>query len=397
MSNPKFKSHSKIDNLLEDTVLLLVCSLPLLVPLSFNRNFDLQGMVLIITGLIAWALVIMRLRVNPISEERWLFLPLAVYVVACVFSLFTYFNTQNIFGTDLYRLGSLGLIASIGCALALRTVQTERLIRWLYFTIVLVALTAGPYDLLVNQSLSRLGGVFSQANILAVFMGVGIIIGFSVWQSYPKHRKYLFASQMLMVLVLLGTQTRSIILLMPVIVLLMAWRLKIAETKKMQITGGIVILSLVLLGSLALLTTSRISDVTYANKSLSYRLDLQKAGLTSSTAKPLLGYGTGNIENALKCSDLKSPSIKESCDDGYYFTSTHNIYLDRILAIGWIGGLAYSLFVQICLYLGLRLKGQQIQILSYCALVIAIYYLTNVTSVALELLFVILLLRISRV
>ena len=90
-------------------------------------------------------------------------------------------------------------------------------------------------------------------------------------------------------------------------------------------------------------------------------------------------------------------SIKESCDDGYYFTSTHNIYLDRILAIGWIGGLAYSLFVQICLYLGLRLKGQQIQILSYCALVIAIYYLTNVTSVALELLFVILLLRISRV
>ena len=219
MSNPKFKSHSKIENLLEDTVLLLVCSLPLLVPLSFNRNFDLQGMVLIITGLIAWALVIMRLRVNPISEERWLFLPLAVYVVACVFSLFTYFNTQNIFGTDLYRLGSLGLIASIGCALALRTVQTERLIRWLYFTIVLVALTAGPYDLLVNQSLSRLGGVFSQANILAVFMGVGIIIGFSVWQSYPKHRKYLFASQMLMVLVLLGTQTRSIILLMPVIVL----------------------------------------------------------------------------------------------------------------------------------------------------------------------------------
>lgn len=397
MSNHR---NLKIHNLivvLENTVLLLVCSLPFLVPFSLERNFNLQGLVIILAGALGWVTVFLRKDKPQDRFEKIGTILIALYIIANILNLVANFNSHTLFGSPLMRLGSLGLVACIGCGLALRKIEPKRLIQWLYTSICLIAASAIPYSLLTDSSISRIGGLFSQADILAVFMGVGVLFGIAMWQSYPDKRKYLIVTQLLLIAILVGTQTRSVILLLPLIGLLMVLTGNMTRSRKIQFSGVILsALALVMILSPSL-PSSRLTDSKYAGESLSYRRDLQKAGIKSLTTKPLFGYGAGSIENALKCSDLSSSSLKQSCYEGFYFTSSHNIYLDRTLAIGWVGGLAYLAFVIVCLFRGLRSRYKQIQILSYCALLIAIYYLTNVTSIALELLFIILLLRISRV
>lgn len=382
--------------LLENTVLLLVCSLPFLVPLSFGRNFDLQGLVIILTGFIAWTAVILRWK-KPVDRYTiFVYSLVGVYIMASFINLITNFSAQNILGTPLYRLGSLGLIACVGCGLALRHIDAKRLIKWLYATIFLVAVSAVPYSLIVSNDLNRFGGVFSQANILAAFMGVGVLLGVALWQDYPTWRKYIIPAQVLMIAILIGTQTRSIIILVPVILLLIIFRQPVSNNLKLKLLTILVSLIVLIAGVVWALPSSRLVNPGYANASIQYRLDLQNNAIKSTVNQPIFGYGADGIENALPCRSLDSAALKQTCSEGYYFTSSHNIYLDRILAVGWLGGFAYLLLVVSCLYKGLRSSNKQILILSYCALLMALYYLTNITSIALELLFLILVLRISR-
>ena len=84
--------------------------------------------------------------------------------------------------------------------------------------------------------------------------------------------------------------------------------------------------------------------------------------------------------------------MQTTCRQGYFFNSSHNIFIDRVLAIGWLGGLAFLAIVMLAIYRGLRGK-QELWVLGYAVALIGFYYLTNVTSVTLELLLWVLLMR----
>jgi hypothetical protein len=100
----------------------------------------------------------------------------------------------------------------------------------------------------------------------------------------------------------------------------------------------------------------------------------------------------GNLADALNCSRLAGKQLKATCKQGYFFNSSHNIYIDRALGIGWLGALAYIAIIVLAIRKGLRVKPES-KIFAYGALLIGLYYLTNVTSLTLELLFWILLMR----
>jgi len=395
-SSPLTTKHTKLAELLENTVLILVCSLGLLVPFSLDRNIDLQGFVLLITGCLAWVAVIIRKDAPRTRLSIISYVLLAIYITTCFISLAAHFGQQSILGAPLERLGALGLIACVGCGLALRSVDIRRLTKWLYVTIILIALSAIPYALIMSHSLARPGGVFAQADILAVFMGCGLLLGVSLWRNTKQYHRFLIASQLLLFAILCLTQTRAVFGILAVVFIVIILRAQLEWQKRAVLCAA---LSLIIIGGAVFssISSNRITNLGYFNESVTYRLNLQESGFKATFEQPLLGYGAGSIENALSCKTLTDKDLLESCNDGYYFSSSHNIFLDRALALGWIGGISYLLFVVICLYLGLRSKDSRIQIMTYCALLITAYYLTNVTSLALELLFIAMLLRVSRV
>jgi O-antigen ligase len=129
----------------------------------------------------------------------------------------------------------------------------------------------------------------------------------------------------------------------------------------------------------------RLTNAGYAEQSIHYRLSLQDYALKASGRKPFLGYGPGNLADALRCPWLPAGPLQTTCHQGYFFNSSHNIFIDRILAIGWLGGLAYLGIVILAIYRGIRSK-KEVRSMGYGLLLIGCYYLTNVTSLTLELL-----------
>jgi O-antigen ligase len=89
---------------------------------------------------------------------------------------------------------------------------------------------------------------------------------------------------------------------------------------------------------------------------------------------------------------LQSPALQKTCHQGYFFNSSHNIFIDRFLAVGWLGGLAFLALAVLAIYKALRAQPE-VRIVGWALLLIACYYLTNVTNVTLELLLWVLILR----
>lgn len=387
-----FNTGSRAFTTCQNAVLTLVCLLPFLVPFSLQQNIDLQAFAVILTGLVAWFGFAVGSKKQAWSPYVILWIALITYVVFCFLSLLWHPTLTNLFGSALIRLGSLALVACVGCGMLLSSLDTKRLTSWLYGTCVALAAVTIPYTLLTAHHLSRLGGVFHQPDILAAWLACGVILGLSMWHLYPKLQKVLILSQLLLAMVLILTETRAVIALLIIIFLLNVfqshgnWRRRIALG-----AGIIVILIIATLASLAVLP-QRLTSNSYNVESISYRLHLQSFGLRATGHQPLIGYGAGSISNALTCPTLRYKPLQTTCHEGFYFDSTHNVFLDRILALGFIGGGAFIVIVAVSLYKGLGVVGSE-RYFALCSLLIAGYYFTNVTDIELELLFWILLMR----
>ena len=369
--------------------------MPFLVPFSDSRSIDMQGFVLLVIGLVGWLMVGLSYKIiaNRLSTlEKVL---LCVFIFFCVASLVANpHKAYDILGAPYIRLGSAGLTACIGCGLALSRVSTKRLISSLYSVISAIALLSLPFSWYRYGSFTRIGGLFSQADIFAVILGCGLLLGFAVIKLYPRYRLYIGLMEIYMLVLLMLTQTRAALVLVGILFLYLIWQsrtqLKLSKLKWVAIICGLI---LVIIGAKLLLPT-RVTNTSYAYQSISYRLSLQKYALKSVETRPYLGYGPGNLADSLACNKLDSSTLQKSCKEGYFFNSSHNIFIDRLLAIGIIGGLAYLTFVIIEITKGLR-SDRNTQILALCALLITAYYLTNVTSISLELLFWIILLHVA--
>ena len=332
------------------------------------------------------------LRRKEIVLPTHLMICVVLYLMFCLLSLLVHPSFMNVFGSTLVRLGSLELIACVICGFSVRVLKAQQLLSWLYGSAVLLAMVTIPYQFLTIHHLARLGGTFHQSDILAVWMACGLLLGFGVWRMYPKKRLFVILAQAILLLILLLSQTRAVIVLLAVVTL---WMIVIEQKSFHKRLG----LSLGLIGSLAIgillsqtVLPHRLTDTHFATQSTTYRLSLQKYAVKALVKQPLWGFGAGSLPSALACPTLHAAALQATCHEGHYFDSSHNIFLDRFLALGWLGGIAFITIVVSLLVTGLRKKGLD-RIFTYCALLISLYYFTNVASLTVELLLWIFLFR----
>lgn len=361
-----------------------------------NKDTDQQSYILLGAGLFAWINVYLR-RYSKIWQQTPWFTRLLIIVLIVTLAISSIVNphlSYDLLGEPYLRLGLLSMLAILGCALFFLNLNRQRLLNWLYAICCMLCLTALPYNAIRLHTLDRVGGVFAQADILAVFAGLGLLIGWQLIKKYRAYATWFYISQLLLAIVLWLTQTRSILALS--ILLSIIWFVlnKGLNLNKRNLT--LILIALVVLAGTAIVLPNRLKSFSYDKFSITYRLDLDSAALVASAHKPLVGYGPGNVATALACQSLTSPPLKQTCHEHFYFNSSHNIFLDRTLEAGWLGGVAYLLFVVSSLARGFRSREDEVIVMSLAALLIALYYLTNVTNIDVELSFWIFLLQLNR-
>ena len=369
--------------------LALLACLPFLLFYDTSRNIDMQGLILLVAGALAWLAILLEYR---LYFKRWNRINLILLGIFCGFSLLSSFLnphiSESLIGSPLLRLGGLGLLACVGSGLLLSNFDAKKIIIWTYLLILAVGIFSIPFSLINFHTLIRAGGVFAQADVLGVMFGCGLILGAWILREYSERNKLLIASQTVLLALLILTETRSVILILTILMPLVYY--SIFRSWNIAFLGAYLLI--LVFGYLALTTylPSRLTDRGYAHDSIVYRYDLAKSAVKASAKQPLIGYGPGNIAEGLKCSGLKYRELRQTCAEGYYFNSSHNIFLDRVLGIGWLGGLAYLAIIILALRNGLA-SSKEIRVMAFCLVLIVAYYLTNVTSLALELLLWVLL------
>jgi O-antigen ligase len=381
-----------IELFFRDLSLALAAVLPFVVPFDPSRNIDAQGLLLLLAGASAWIALIIEGNLKFKSAAlKW---SIILFIVACILSfLFNPHKSYDLLGSPYIRLGSAGLIACVGIGLLTARLKVRQLQLTLYAICLLLAVSSVPYSWLRIHTLYRPGGVFSQADILAVYMGVGLLIGLKLWEEFKDRQKIVLLCQLLLGLALILSSTRSVLIL--IVILAPLWLNYYVKSWTIKRWLSYLVVMALLFGLLATFYHGRLDNIKYASQSLSYRYDLQSEALDSFKSKPILGYGAGNLADALSCSKLKDIPLQKTCHQNFFFNSSHDIFLDRFLGLGLIGGLAYLCMVVILLKKSL--VTPKASILGFAGLLVAFYYLSNVTSVTLEVLFMVLLFGASKV
>jgi len=373
--------------------LLFVAALAFLVPFSPLRNINIQGLILILAGATGWLAVLLRRPLGLKVHARPVLILGAIYVLSILISLaFSPYFSYGLLGLPYVRLGAAGLLACLGCGLCLETIQTKRLITGLYYLTCAFAVTSVVYTWLHFHSLIRIGGLFSQADLFAVIVGCGFLLGVHLYASHAKNRLLLGILQIILGVLLICSETRAVIGLVTII--LGVWLLRERAHWSVRRLLLLALISVLALGVLTVVVPKRITNVSYGTESTRYRLELQEFGLSQALKEPLWGYGPGDLPDVLGCNHIKAPMLIQTCREGYFFNSTHNIFLDRILMFGWIGGLAFVCLIATVMYRAYKSPDTPI-VLVFCTLLILLYYLTNVTNIEVELLLCVLLCHIS--
>ena len=389
MKPTKGAASTQLLHFLQDLTLLLAMALPLLSPCSNRYNVELKNLVLLFTALVAaTALVIAYVhRVLKLSRTI-LFLLALLALLLIIGTMLNPYPLNNAFGIPHTHLGAVELIGSMLIAALLTTLSKQRLAIWLYVSIVFLAITTYPLAL-VHHSLYRPGGLAAQPVVLAALLGYGWLLGLWLWEKGINRRRLLYASQIIVLLTLGLTQTRACIYLTVLLTLLFIARETTAKRRGILLWGS-PMLVLLLMGMLST-SDSRLFNTSYAAASTSYRLDLQEVALSEIAHHPF-GYGAGHLQEALSCTYLHAPALAQTCRDGYGFDSSHDVFLDKFLAYGWLAGALILGLTVLALYKGFR---ERFSPFTYCLLFISLYYLTNVTHLELDLLFWIALLQSS--
>ncbi len=337
-------------------------------------NLDIKAIFLWILGGVIGVFVIFEIikiknsKVNPFS------ILITVYSIIAIISAIFSVNVQNsITGGWSYRIGLLSILAFIFCANFIKKIESQFILKTAFISSLCIAVYSVFTSIPLLKSGARLIGPVYQSNVLAVILGIGIISAFSLYKnSKTLNNIIIFLGQLFLFLAIFLTKSRLILALVVLSVVAVILLITIKNLKKEKsILSKIknlskfkllaIILSTLLIASGFLYfanlnsSFSRLFNIQLLNNGISYRVHLQEYGVKLLKHTPIFGWGEDSIIFVYdKFEDLPKDIKSSYEDENQHVDSTHNVFLDKFLELGYFGGIAYLLLILYVSYIGIK-------------------------------------------
>jgi len=313
--------------------------------------------------------------------------PLLALIMLVGLNAFKFHSSMNLEGVFYDPTGSLVLISFILLGLLAALQSQSFILSLVYVFAVIVGIDSYRVAFFNSQGFSRFFGIFEQSDVLAEIIGLGLLLNAYFYTKFVQHkyRTAFFGIEAMLAGVLYLSGTRFVIVTSVVLSLVLFWYLK-AHRKEVAFLYAAAA-AIFLIFSFTIHVT-RITGVADYGSSVSYRLELQNITLRQVQSVPLLGVGVGNIEHVIPCQKLLSVRVlRKTCADGFIFSSSHNIFLDRILQFGLLAGLLYLAIFGMTILRALHAKlTAELVVMLLLELSICLYFLSNVSLPEIELL-----------
>jgi hypothetical protein len=291
------------------------------------------------------------------------------------------------FGDVYIQVGFISLIAIIGISLNSINQSLDKILSVIFLTCVLLSVFSFFYQTVIYDSItsSRLIGPFFQSDVLAVYLGSGFIAGFNLFKKYKSRNGLLLyiLGELIILTGIMFTQTRLVVML----ILILSGIYLLYKYKKSYKFNTLILISFILIFIAFCSVGNRSYNPESLLTSIKYRLNLQSAVISHSSSSVFISKGAETLSLDLKCSNLNSfYPLRQTCKN-YIFESSHNIFLDHSILFGYGVGIIMLFLAIYSIYRCLVAKDQQLLILGLIIILISIYYLSNVNSIELELLF----------
>lgn len=375
----KYISIKYINDYRSEIALILVLLLGFETPGKIpNIDYFPQLYTIIIAGVFSWFFLLTKDRKKLISYLKNYFV-LVILFSLILLSIFKA-NHLNFIGSYFFPNSILETLSLIGVAILLARTDVANKIFILYAFVSVVSL----YSLISFSKFyfnSRFYGNFLQPDIFGEYLTIGFIAGLQVLE-YLKNKKYIiliYINQLFLISLLYLTETRATFLIAIFINLLFIILVDRKRTKYLQ-TSLLVILLL-----LFFVSPFRSNSASNLSASSTYRFHLQEVAIPHIRNSILVGSGNQGLQNSILCGEFyKHMDLIQTCREGYYFTSTHNILLDKALVFGILGGLSLLILIIWNIYMKLRDSSNFVITSGLILLSLFLYYFTNVTSLILE-------------
>ena len=354
--------------------------------LTFDLSIGVVSMRLQIIAGVLGLFYLLRYHSSDLKKLplKW---PLLALIMLVGLNAFKFHSSMNLEGVFYDPTGSLVLISFILLGLLAAMQSQSFILSLVYVFAVIVGIDSYRVAFFNSQGFSRFFGIFEQSDVLAEIIGLGLLLNAYFYTKFVQHkyRTAFFGIEAMLAGVLYLSGTRFVIVTSVVLSLVLFWYLK-AHRKEVAFLYAAAA-AIFLIFSFTIHVT-RITGVADYGSSVSYRLELQNITLRQVQSIPLLGVGVGNIEHVIPCQKLLSVRVlRKTCADGFIFSSSHNIFLDRILQFGLLAGLLYLAIFGMTILRALHAKlTAELVVMLLLELSICLYFLSNVSLPEIELL-----------
>ncbi|MEA2112794.1 MAG: O-antigen ligase family protein [Patescibacteria group bacterium] len=356
----------------------LVVVSSLFFPYIVGKNILFRVLVELAFG--AWAILALRdKKYRP--RFSWILGSILIFVGVIFFADLLGENPLKSFWSNYERMeGWFTLLHSLGYFIVvISLLNSEKL--WKRFLLTSVAVSVytsfyGLSQLIESGGGTRLHASFGNASYLAIYLVIHIFLVAFFWNRRRKWNDFVgwfYASIILLhTIILYNTATRGAILGFIGSILLISFLIAFFEKEKKglrKISAGILVGTLILVGSFISLkdssfvrdssVLSRFADISFQETTTKSRFMIWNMAWEGVKEKPLLGWGQENFNYVFNENyDPKMYGQEE------WFDRTHNVFLDWLIAGGFLGLLSYlALFGAVLLYLWSRKRGSNFSLI----------------------------------
>lgn len=381
----------KLNQFLKDIILgalFLVPFVPLVVVSSFFFPFVVGKAVLfrVLVEIAVGAWTILAIREKKYRPKfSWIFVGVLSLVIVMFLADLLGANPLKSFWSNYERMeGWVTLLHLLGYFVVIANFfNTEKIWKRFFNTSLVISVGVSFYGIFqmlgwveASQGVSRLDITFGNSAYLAIYMIFHIFLAFFLLvrrQKWKDGGGYFYGGVILLnTYILYHTATRGAILGFLAAILLISFLIVLFEKKKIilkKISGGILLGTLILIGGFISLKDSnfvkeneilnRFATISWEEKTTKSRFMVWEMAWEGVKEKPILGWGQENFNYVFNQNYNPKMYGQEE-----WFDRTHNVFLDWLIAGGFLGLLAYlSLFGAFLYYLWSKQFGGNFSLL----------------------------------